>query len=357
MKLFKRDTKDNIRFLDVYVKGSELFQESGIVGTENPILHKKSCKGKNIGKANETTPEMQAEKQAESLIAQKLKEGYFRTLEEAKSIETLFPMLAKDYKKEFKKIDWKKGVYVQPKLDGMRCLITVKDGNVTLMSREGRLITTMSHIEKELVKASNGVYDGELYAHGFNFQENMEFIKKWRDGDDGSVQVKFHCYDVVLDKPFKVRLIERRNLEKMKTVEMVETIAIDSETELKKHHAIFLDSGYEGSIVRHGDADYMPNGRSSNLLKFKDFLDMACEIIDIVPCEQRPTWGKPVFEINGKRFESGMKYSHKDREDFLKHKKKYIGKIADLRFFEYSKDGIPRFPVMYGIRLDKKTQD
>ena len=48
-----------------------------------------------------------------------------------------------------------------------------------------------------------------------------------------------------------------------------------------------------------------------------------------------------------------MKYSHEEREDFLTNKKKYIGKPAEIRFFEYTDAGIPRFPVMVGIRLDK----
>ena len=29
------------------------------------------------------------------------------------------------------------------------------------------------------------------------------------------------------------------------------------------------------------------------------------------------------------------------------------GKTAEIRFFEYTDDGLPRFPVCVGIRLDK----
>ena len=52
-----------------------------------------------------------------------------------------------------------------------------------------------------------------------------------------------------------------------------------------------------------------------------------------------------------------MKYSHAEREEILTNKAKYIGKVAELRFFEFSEDGIPRFPVMAGIRLDKTKGD
>lgn len=351
MIIFKKDTKGNIRYLNAYVLDAELIQESGIIGTENPIEHRKTCKGKNIGRSNETTPAEQAQKELDSLITEKLKEGYFKTQKEAIEEETLFPMLAKDYKKESKKIDWSK-TWVQPKLDGMRCLITVSRGVVTLMSRDGRQIETMHHISEELQGASPGIYDGELYCHGESFQRNMELIKKWRDE---SSEVKFHCYDVVTKGSFKTRLTVRDNhLSGLKTVELVKTVKIVTEKELKDMHKSFLGDGYEGTIVRHGDAEYKPNGRSSNLLKYKDFIDIAVPIIDIVPCEQRPEWGKPVCKLkDGQTFEAGMKYSHAEREDFLENKAKYIGKTAEIRFFEYSDTGIPRFPVMVGIRLDK----
>lgn len=365
MILYKKDTKGKLRYLEIATDGDKVIRTSGIVGTDKPKVEIKSCKGKNIGRSNETTPEEQAKKEAHSLVTEKLQEGYFDNQYEARTIETLFPMLAKDYKKESKKIDWSKPVYVQPKLDGMRCLITIDRGKVTLMSREGRMITTMKHIAKDLANVSSGIYDGELYAHGFSFQENMKLIKKWVDGPNGSVQVKFHCYDVVLDKPFKIRLIERSNLEFKKTVEMVKTIAISNESELKKHHATFLDMGYEGSIVRHGDAPYGINARSSSLLKYKDFEDIALPILDIIPCKVRTNWGEPVFHWKGARghrlgddvLGANMKYSHEDRIDFLANKDKYIGKIAEVRYFELSDTGIPRFPVMVGIRLDKTKGD
>lgn len=357
MILYKKDTKGNIRFLDAYVKGADLIQISGIVGTENPLPHSKTCKGKNIGRANETTPTEQAKKELESLITEKLQEGYFRTVQEAQTTEVLFPMLAKDYKKEVKKVDWK-NAFCQPKLDGMRCLLTISNQGVTLMSREGRVIQTMEHIEAELADFPHGVYDGELYAHGFSFQENMELIKKWVDGPEGSVQVRFHCYDYVSDKPFTERLKMTENLKKASCVKLVKTHPIKTETELKVHHKGFCDEGYEGTIVRHGDAPYKPNGRSSNLLKFKDFLDLACEIVDITPADQRPEWGVPVLKLkDGRTFRAGMKYSHAARVHFLTNKKKYIGKVAEIRFFEYSDTGIPRFPVMVGIRLDKTKGD
>jgi hypothetical protein len=37
----------------------------------------------------------------------------------------------------------------------------------------------------------------------------------------------------------------------------------------------------------------------------------------------------------------------------LAMKGEYIGQTAEVRFFEYTDGGIPRFPVCVGFRLDK----
>lgn len=348
VKLFKKDTKGNIRFLEVEAKDGKLIRVSGIVGTDKPIRDEKDCKPKNIGKKNETTKEEQAKKEAASLIETKLDEGYFPTLEQASEVPVILPMLAKDYKKESHKVDYSKPVYAQPKLDGMRALLMENK----LISRKGKEIDTMSHIVNEASRTGS-ILDGEIYAHGYNFQENMEMIKKYTKGITEKVQ--YHVYDLVANQPFHERYTSLVKLvADMENVHIVPTILIKNEKDLKKAHKKFLSLGYEGTIVRHGDDDYMVNGRSSSLLKYKDFIDIACPIIDIIPCNKRPKWGKPVLDLgNGKTFEANMRYSHSQRIEFLENKKEYIGKTAEIRFFEYSNTGIPRFPVMHGIRLDK----
>ena len=136
-------------------------------------------------------------------------------------------------------------------------------------------------------------------------------------------------------------------------LKLVNTYLIRTQEALFEKHKQFVALGYEGTMVRLDDGEYLKNGRSSSLLKYKDFIDEVFTIKDIIPAEQRPDWGKPVFEIDGKEFSAGMRYSHEDRIDFLQNKEQYIGKTAEVRFFEMTDDGVPRFPVMYGIRLDK----
>lgn len=353
MILYKIDTKGKHRFLEIKTEGSKLVQISGLIGTDNPIVHSKICKGKNIGKSNETTPEEQALLEMQSKINEKLTEGYFKSIKECENTEVILPMLAKSYNDEKSKIDWSKDkVYIQPKLDGMRCLAHIKsNGDVTLISRDGKIISNMEHIMDDLSTIrQNIILDGELYAHTLSFQENMKLIKKWRE--DTPRLIKFHVYDIINDKPFYLRKV-RDYIKSLVNCTEVSTYQLINESEICRFHAINIENGYEGSIIRWGEEGYKVNGRSSNLLKYKDFQDIALPIKNIIPSAQRPTWGQPIYEINGKEFSTGMKFSHEEREEWLINKQNYIGKTGEIRFFEYSDDGIPRFPVTVGIRLDK----
>ena len=138
-----------------------------------------------------------------------------------------------------------------------------------------------------------------------------------------------------------------------KHIELVPTFKVTSMEEVNKYHVQFLFEGYEGTIIRWGNEGYEVNKRSKHLLKKKDFLDEACKIIDIIPSEKRPEQGIAVCEMNGKIFKATPKMSHTEKELFLQYKELHIGKMAEIRFFEYTDEGSPRFPVLVGIRLDK----
>ena len=73
---------------------------------------------------------------------------------------TLKPMLA--HKFDNSRVDWSLPVYIQPKLDGVRCLFT-KDG---AYSRTGKQFKNLAHIELALIsffkQNPDVVLDGEL---------------------------------------------------------------------------------------------------------------------------------------------------------------------------------------------------
>ena len=347
--IYKLDSKGKLRYLTISTKDNLVVQTSGLQDSPNAVTHESECIGKNIGKSNETTPQEQAILEAKAKIKAKLEEGYYESIEEAKDGVLVLPMLAKEFKAEEDKVTYP--LYVQPKLDGMRCL---KSGS-TLISRKNKEIDTMSHVANEF-KVLADTLDGELYAHGLSFQDNMKLIKKYRKNE--SEKVKYHIYDIVLPN---LKFSERYSLlkaifasEKPVHSELVPTFLIRNKQELLEKHKQFLSEGYEGTIVRWGNSGYEINKRSGSLLKFKDFQDLACEIVDVEPSEKRPTQGIFICELeDGRTFGTGMKFSFEEREEILANKKDYIGKTAEIRFFEYTDDGLPRFPVCVGIRLDK----
>lgn len=141
----------------------------------------------------------------------------------------------------------------------------------------------------------------------------------------------------------------------MKHVLLVETYPINSEKDLRDYHKKFLETGYEGSIVRlNSSKGYEQNSRSSALLKYKDFQDIDLLVVDIIPSEARPTQGVVVCKLgNGNLVKASLKFSHKEREEVLSNKKDYIGKQAKITYFEKTDDDSLRFPVCVGFHEDR----
>ena len=352
MKIYKKDTRGKVRVLEVVSKVDTVIQTSGLLKGKH-VTHIKKIHAKNIGKKNETTATQQAIKEAKAIIVKKLKEGYFKTEKEAKNSNFILPMLAKEFGKEEKKVKYP--CFVQPKFDGMRCLAIMKNNTITLLSRKNREIITMKHIKDDLnfFYVEDRILDGELYAHGKTFQENMTLLKKYEKGE--SEKVNYHIYDMISSDGFKARneALNALNLDNSTYLKSVKTIKIKIREELDENHKKFLKDGYEGTMIRWGEDGYKINGRSSNLLKFKDFKDLALTIVDVVESDRVPGNGIVVVEYNGHRSKTGSKISHKERKELWKNRTDYIGKTAEIRYFEETDKGALRFPVYMGVRLDK----
>ena len=121
------------------------------------------------------------------------------------------PMLAQnvgDYSR-IKDNDWP--LYVQPKLDGVRCLIQ-REGDdlgfrVVAYSRTGKEWLNIEHILNELapffMEHPNVILDGELYNHDLknDFEKIISLVRKTKPTEQDRVEsaemVQFHCYDIV----------------------------------------------------------------------------------------------------------------------------------------------------------------
>ena len=116
------------------------------------------------------------------------------------------PMLA--YPVSTKPVDYSKPVFIQPKLDGVRCLIQYdKKYGVKAYSRTGKEWLNIDHIRMQLwdffQKYPNIILDGELYNHDLkdNFEKIISLVRKTKPTLENRLEseeiVQFHCYDII----------------------------------------------------------------------------------------------------------------------------------------------------------------
>lgn len=312
--------------------------------------------GKNIGRANETTPHEQAILEATSRITKQIDKGYNEQLEFAGQQEN--PMLAHDYRKQGHRINYQHelGVFVQPKLDGVRCLISLVDDKITFKSRGGKFYNVPNHLKEELTpifeKYKSLVLDGELYIHGMYLQDIISCVKKT---NKNTPDLELHIFDIAsMDSTGWCSRREHLNFlfttfQDMKYVKQVRDYSVADFETVKAYHDTFVAEGYEGVMVRQGFGEYQYNHRSPWLQKYKEFLDEEFDIVSIE--EDVDGGGVPVCVTHdGKTFKATYKASHDDRKKILQEAKMVIGKKGTVKFQSLTKDGIPQFPILVSVR-------
>lgn len=243
-----------------------------------------------------------------------------------------------------------------------RCLAKITKSGVELISRQGTKFLGLEHIEKSLhtlhKKYGDIIFDGELFSKEISFQEIMSLIRKSKNLSEDSKKIEYWVYDILdTEKTFHERHIQYSHMiQGLSYVRETPTQMAKSEDQVFIKHKKFTKDGYEGSIIRTLNGKYKINGRSSDLLKLKDFMDEEFEIIGWKTGKGKFT-NIPTFIMktaDGTEFDGVPIGTQEQREQYLKNAKSYIGKKATVRFFEYttSASKVPRFPVIYD--LDRK---
>jgi len=276
------------------------------------------------------------------------------------------PMLA--YPVSSKPIDYSKPVFIQPKLDGVRCLIQYNklkcgEHEVVAYSRTGKQWKNIAHICVELkpffAKHPNVVLDGELYNHDFrdDFEQIISMVRKTKPTDEARAKsrdnVQFHCYDFV-NKKMKFSTRDKwllSNLQESYCVKHVSTRKITTESGAKLVHQEHLKAGYEGSIVRI-DTPYQCK-RSHSLRKFKDFHDSEAILVNWVEGKgkRKGTIGKFIaIDFEGNSFGMPVMDNFKYLQDNFKTMQQWLGKTATFTYFERTKANSYRHPLFKCIR-------
>jgi len=302
--------------------------------------------GKNLGKKNETSVEEQARLEALREWEKKKKQGYHVQNETNVIIK---PMLAQEYKKVVHFPAW-----VQPKLDGVRCLIYMENGEVVFQSRQNNRYEPLEHLVNEvkeiLLRAPGIVLDGELYAHDIGFENVISMIRRAKVRHPDIHKIKYHLYDLFYrekEMTYQVRRSLLCSLYKEEpNVVLVDSIQLSNLSEINELLHKFISLHYEGIMIR-GNGVYK-HGRSKDLLKYKLFKDDEFEVVG----HHEGNGGIPIFECKtgDKIFSVAMKGTMESKIERMENVQNYYGKMLTVKYQELSLDGIPRFPVGIAFR-------
>lgn len=361
--LYKKSSLGKLLQWDIGVDGATIITHHGEVGGQIQETRDTIREGKNVGRANVTTPKEQAVAEAQSKWKRQIeRKGYVESRDRAAKGETdaeggIVPMLAHKYSEQGHKIVYP--AFAQPKLDGARCIATITDGECTLWTRTRKPIHSVPHIVRALEAAfpsGDHVLDGELYTHTHkdNFEEIMSLVRS-SSPKKGHEVVEYHVYDYPSDeRSFYDRLGNLDTIGKIgvQHVVVVDTLRVANESELMDAFERFLAAGYEGAMVRNAASLY-ENKRSYGLQKVKEFDDAEFKVIGIEEGRGKLTGHVGAFVCVT---DKGVEFRAKAMGEIAALKRAFEdptiwrGKRLTVKYQGMTnKSGVPRFPV--GVRF------
>lgn len=305
--LYARASTGAILVWHIEQDGSKYRSVSGQQGGSLVTAAWTQAKPKNVGRANSTTAEQQADAEVQSKYEKQLKSGgYWNDIADIDKNRFFQVMLAKSLVDYEDKIDWKTGVGVQIKFNGERVCIRANGA----WSRTGEPQLCIPHIVEALQpffqKFPYAMLDGE----GFNYdkRERLNEIRSLMgkkkptpaDLQASKDLIRFYCYDgfgfpadrggaivpslasyterkAAIDNAFFAPCFAARYAG---IIEPVETWIVHSKAELDKLYEKFLADKQEGAIIRILSAPYQ-NKRTKDLLKYKPIMDKEYRVVAV----------------------------------------------------------------------------
>ena len=340
--------------------------------TEQPLITIVKGKAKR-------SPIEQAELEFNSIIKKYQDKGYkilsdltkkdFESLSESELLELvpsiksdsdgfLKPMLAKDASKMSTNSLNKKHL-CSKKLDGVRAMPQLRDGEIRVISRGGKEYFEPTKLIKEELKQlfeefPDIILDGEIYRHGKHLQEISGLIRR-HEWNDKCKSLQYWIYDVIdVEKTFEERLELLNTIKEYfkdsSIIKVLDHVETNSYLDMKNLHDKWVDEGYEGLIGRKPLAKYMPGKRGSELIKLKVYQEDEFEIIDYKDGLRDEDFCFICQTKEGKPFAAKPIGDRELKDQYLNDIDNIIGKVGTVKFFEYSKDNVPMQPIFQTIR-------
>jgi DNA ligase 1 len=268
---------------------------------------------------------------------------------------------------DMKRIKWDE-VYVEPKLDGIRCLAIVENGEAKLFTRAGKLISNFDEtVGKELAQLRDGCYDGEIMS--VDFRELMRQVNRKEDKDIS--KVFFGVFDYINLKewhakksstPCAVRkrqiqdqILKKSLVGKFKYLKVVPFSTVKAtEENFKMYHDQWVRQGEEGIMIKDMSAPYQFK-RDWSVMKYKAFFDVDVEVKGMLEGtgKHEGKLGSFVIDYKGKEVRVGSGLNDELREQLWVDPERHIGRIIEVRYQEETPDGSLRFPTFVCFRNDK----
>lgn len=280
-----------------------------------------------------------------------------------KIVERLYPGLLRrfDVMRADKLRPFKGDYYVEPKYDGLRCLIVVQGSSVTLYSRNGKEFTSSDHLKSQVrdigTSLGDRVLDGELTSGNFN--ESSSSVRKKNSQDDSVVLNLFDLLTLsewrnpqLTYKERRKRLVE--HYVQTPNIQLVPSYWVQNNKQAHDMYLKFLDQGYEGAIVKKGDGLYRLK-RHHDWMKIKEVNDVDLVVTELIPGEGKylEMLGAVVVNYRGKNVNVGSGFSDDQRKLFWEQPKLIRGKVIEIQYHQETPDGSLRHPRFIKIREDK----
>lgn len=258
-------------------------------------------------------------------------------------------------------------LYVQPKLDGYRCIYH----SGAMWSRSGK-----SFANEHIPEYFNSVFgindytlDGEIYAPGYTFNQLQTIMNNHTAPLPAGL--KYFIYDCMptgqwdaqkCPKPYSDRL---KQLQKVvayigdhKKVIAIANDKVSTSKEVVDLYKGYLENKLEGVMLKDPEGLYRwkrVTVKSGEMLKVKPYTTEDLEVTGIYEGEGKHEGvaGGVVVNFNGVAVSCGSGFDDATRKAMAELPSDYIGKTAEIRYLEVTEDGSLRHPSFIRWREEK----
>lgn len=287
------------------------------------------------------------------------------------------PMLAKQADKVTNKKIFDKEWLASRKLDGVRCLMYYKDGEVHTASRGGEHydnstehIRTNSNLVSFFEAHPDVILDGELFKRFKSLQQISGAARMEKNAYDCDWLEYwiYDCYIPDMKAADRIKFVVNTLVGEYK-IPMYSGAKQDEESHpirvlfqeyvsgwdlIEELHDRFVAQGFEGVVIRNPDKLYKPGGRTNDMIKVKKYKSEDFKVIGYklglrgsedmtFTCELK----------DGRTFEAMPVGDRATKEEYVENfEDKYKGHKAECTYFNYSDEGIPTQPKLRVFRFD-----